>query len=467
MATVVRELGAQSTVAPARPQTLPSRAEPPGPEGIHALSAFIHMRRNRLQFIQTMRDRYGAVSRLAIGGRRLVLVSSKSGILQVLKEEVSKYQKGMGFAEGKEFFGDGLVTSEAETWRLQRTTLSPYFRNSTFSAWSGPMKANITQSIDWIRERGSSRRGINLDQCIGDLACNILGSTILGAPLESRRLRQALLVVDEYVNKKMTAILPEPPVTYLRYKRSIRHIRKVTKSVIEHNKSQGRSTSLVSYMLSEDRPLLNVWDQTSSFLLAGHDNTTSLICWTLLLLAANPSVQENLRRSLIKAWRDTDLSLKMVEDQRYACATLFEAMRLFPPVWAIPRQAVVDTEIDGLQVSTGSKVLLFPFLVHRNAEDWPDPERFDPTRFLHDNNLTMLALLAHLQKDRMFVPFGFGPRACIGFQHALVESIAVVTALIQSFQVAFPAGAGLQPGIPRLSLRPHHNARLLFTPIVG
>lgn len=440
--------------------------EPLGPNGFSAISAFIRMRKSRLEFIRMMADRYGKVSRLSFGGRRLILVSSKSGVLRVLQQEISKYKKGLGFAEGTQFFGEGLVTSEADAWRLQRGTMNPFFRNSRFGAWGDKIKAEILRCINSIGERGASGVALNLEHCIGDFACNILSCTIMGAPLDSRPLRRALMFVDDYVNKKMTGILPEPPIAYVHYKKSIRYLEKVTESIIEHNKSVPGSTSLVSHLLSSDQShRLNVHNQTASFLMAGQDNTISVISWLLLLLAANPDVQKEFRKNVVGNWLDAEITPGIVEDQRYACAALFEAMRLFPPVWAITRQAVMDTEIDGFHVSKGSEVLLFPFLIHRDSEVWTNPEKFDPSRFLQDKNLSMLSLLARLQKERMFLPFGFGPRACIGFQHALVVSISVVTALIQSFNVRLPSGSALPVAIPRLSLRPHYSARLQFTPV--
>jgi cytochrome P450 len=440
--------------------------EPPGPTGLSAISAFTAMRRDRLKFIRMMTDRHGRVSRLAIGGRRLILVSSKTGMSKVLQQETSKYKKGMGFAEGKQFFGDGLVTSEGDTWRVQRTSLNPFFRSLQFSTWSEAIKAEISRCIKYILERGVSKARLNVERCIGNLACNILSSTIIGAPLDSHSLRCALMVVDDYVNKKMTGILPEPPLAYLRYKKSIRYIERLTDSIIEHNKSAPNATSLIKHILSFDGSSpLNVRNQTASFLMAGQDNTTSLICWALLLLANSPDVQNRLRESISGNWFDVEASLKIVEDQRYICASIFETMRLFPPVWAIPRQALIDTDIDGYYVSRGSNVLLFPFLVHRNSEDWPDPEKFDPSRFLNDTSANMLSLLGHLQKERMFVPFGLGPRACIGFQHALIISTTVVMALVQSFNIDMPSKAAFPSAVPRLSLRPHNSACLRFTPL--
>lgn len=443
--------------------------EAPGPGGLSALAAFMAMRRDRLRFIRSMTDRYGEVSRLSIAGRRLILVSSKSGILQVLQQHAAGYTKGMGLAEGREFFGEGLVTSEADTWRAQRTSLTPFFRNAGFTAWSEPIRAAIARCIDDIRASHAPAAGVNLADCIGDLSCTVLSRTIVGAPLDARPLRRALMVVDDYVNKKMTGILPQPPITYLRYERSIAYIDRVADSIIDYNRRAPGSTSLISYMLSaaasgrgED---LRLRDQTKSFLLAGQDNTTSVICWALLLLAANPGVQERLRAASGGRALAAEVSADVMETQRYACAVIFEAMRLFPPVWAIPRHAAAVAEIDGYHVPAGSDVLLFPYLVQRNADDWPDPARFDPSRFLGDDSVRMLSLLSGLKRDRVFIPFGYGGRSCIGFQHALIVSMTVVAALVESFHVSLPAGAHLPPAMPGLSLRPHHDTRLRFTPV--
>jgi enediyne biosynthesis protein E7 len=448
---------------------MPRRAEAPGPKGLSAGAAFLAMRRDRLRFIEDMATRYGKVSRLAIGGRKLVLVSSKSGILDVLQRHATSYSKGMGLAEGREFFGDGLVTSEADTWHAQRTSLTPFFRNAGFSAWNAPIRAAISRSIEEIAAQRADVAGLNLADTVGDLSCTILSRTIIGAPLDARAVRRALMVVDGHVNKKMTSVLPQLPLTQARYARAIAYLDHVTTSIIDHNRRDRGSTSLVSYMLAPPfagrDDVLRLRDQTRSFLLAGQDNTTSLICWALLLLAANPGVQERLRENLIGRVLDTDVSADVVETQRYACAVILEAMRLFPPVWAIPRHADADTEIDGFHVSAGSDVLLFPYLVHRDPADWHESLRFDPARFLGRDDVRMLSVLSALKRERVFLPFGYGGRSCIGFQHALVVGITVVAALVEAFHIGLPAGSELPAAMPGLSLRPHPAASLRFTSV--
>lgn len=441
------------------------QARPPGPTGSDAISAFLHMRQSRLDFIQRMHDRYGKVSRLYLGRRQLVLVSSKSGILRVLQQEACHYKKGLGFSEGRRFFEEGLVTSETDTWKAQRTIMNPFFRGSRLPPWNDQIKEEIAGCLKTIRERSDSP--LNLEQCIGDLACNILSRTIMGAPFDSRRTRRALMIIDEYINKKMTSILPALPLSYFQYRNAVRYVKKTALSIVDYNRSATHCSSLISHLLSAgESDTMNVHDQTASFLLAGHDNTASLISWTLLLLASHPEIQQRLRENIAGRWDDAEVSIKLMEEQRYGCAIVFEAMRLFPPVWAIPREALVDTEIDGYFVAQGSQVLLFPYLLHRNPEDWQKPDKFDPSRFLRDTGTSMMTILGRLQKDRMYIPFGFGPRACIGFQHALAVSISVVMALIESFEVRLPIGVPMPPPVPRLSLRPHHNARLQFIPIL-
>jgi cytochrome P450 len=422
------------------------------------------MRRDRLRFVRSMTERYGDVSRLSIGGRRLILVSSKSGVQQVLQHQAARYTKGMGLSEGRQFFGDGLVTSEADAWRLQRTTLTPFFQSSGFRVWSDPIKDAIARCIGELGDTDAAAHGVDLARFAGDLSCTILSRTIIGAPLDAVPLRRALTIVDDYVNAKMTGILPEPPLQYLRYKLAMRYIERVTASVIEHNRRAQDAASLVSYMLaSKAADRLAIRDQTASFLLAGQDNTTSTISWALLLLAANPHVQAALRANLAGRVLDAEISPDVMERQRFACAVIFEALRLFPPVWAIPRHAVADTDIDGFHVPAGSDVLLFPFLVHRDPRDWPDPHRFDPTRFLHDDGSRMLSVLSGLRNGRVFIPFGYGPRSCIGFQHALVVSTTVVAALVESFEISLPRGADVPAAMPGLSLRPRRGTSLRFT----
>jgi cytochrome P450 len=200
-----------------------------------------------------------------------------------------------------------------------------------------------------------------------------------------------------------------------------------------------------------------VRDELVTLVIAGHETVASCLTWALLLLARHPDVQDRLAAELAglpdgrrPGWGDLGAL-------PYARAVVDEALRLYPPAWVVTRRALEDDVVDGVAVPAGTLVLLSPWLLHRRPESWPDPLRFDPERFLGTD-----ASRGAPRGD--YVPFGAGPRLCIGRDVALVQAVLVLATLLRGRRVERP-----DDGVPvhvdaLVTLRPRGGLPLRLVP---
>jgi enediyne biosynthesis protein E7 len=180
-----------------------------------------------------------------------------------------------------------------------------------------------------------------------------------------------------------------------------------------------------------------------TLLLAGHETTASTLGWTLYLIDRHPEVRERLHEEAVSVLGDRLPVFEDLPRLRYTGMVLEEVMRLFPPVWILPRKAQGDDEVGGFRVPAGADVLICPYTLHRHPAFWPDPERFDPERF---------AAPASERPRYAYIPFGAGPRFCVGNNLGLLEATFVVAQLARELRLSKAPGYRVVPE-PMLSLR--------------
>jgi cytochrome P450 len=198
---------------------------------------------------------------------------------------------------------------------------------------------------------------------------------------------------------------------------------------------------------------LHLRDEVMTLLLAGHETTANTLAWTLYLLAQNPEQQSRLEAEV-----RTVLDGRMAEAASlyrlpYTQMALMEAQRLYPPAWAIGRKALRDFEVSGYRIPAGTNIIVSQWVLHRDPRLYPDPERFDPERWREE-----VAGRRSLPKFA-YLPFGAGPRVCVGASLALTESALVLATLIERFRFSL-ASAGPVKAFPSVTLRPRQGLRL-------
>jgi cytochrome P450 len=183
----------------------------------------------------------------------------------------------------------------------------------------------------------------------------------------------------------------------------------------------------------------------ATLLTAGHETTTLALAWALFLLAQHPSALERVQREIAFLERRPP-GYEDLSRLKYTRSVVDEAMRLYPPVWVISRTAIADDMIGGFRVPAGSEILIFPYITHRHPRWWPEPDRFLPERFAAENSRNRVR--------GAYLPFGAGPRTCVGLNFAMTEILVVLAILLQRFRPELamrPEAVRLDPSV---TLRP-------------
>jgi cytochrome P450 len=190
-------------------------------------------------------------------------------------------------------------------------------------------------------------------------------------------------------------------------------------------------------------------DQIVTFIVAGHETVASALTWTFALLAESPAVMRTLQAEVDAVLRGKTAQFADYQRLPYARAVIDETLRLYPPAWLITRNSLGDDVLGGYEVPEGSLIIMSPWLLHRHSEIWENPDHFNPQRFI-DGDIDRSA----------FIPFGAGPRQCIGRDFAYVESVLLLASLVAHFDLEYPAGESRPPAVPLVTMRPTNGLHL-------
>jgi cytochrome P450 len=196
-------------------------------------------------------------------------------------------------------------------------------------------------------------------------------------------------------------------------------------------------------------------DEVMTLVMAGHETTANALAWTFYLLSKDPEVERRLRREVISAIGERAPDAQDAPRLRYAKMVVEESMRLFPPVWAIERQALEEDVVGGFRVPKRALVAISPFLLHRHRAYWENPEGFDPDRFSPE--------ATEGRPKFAYLPFGGGPRQCIGMGFASIEAQMILARIVQRFRLELVPGHRVELE-PVVTLRPRHGLPMRVRP---
>ena len=222
--------------------------------------------------------------------------------------------------------------------------------------------------------------------------------------------------------------------------------------------TEGLSVDLLSLLLSardeetdEGMTDAQLRDEVMTLFLAGHETTAVALTWTLYLLSRHPGVERTLHDKVDRVLGEGELTFADVQALSYTRMVIEEAMRLFPPAFTISRLALADDEVGGHPIRAGSLVSISPYLTHRNPRLWKDPLRFDPERFAPDR--------VKKRHRFAFLPFGGGPRVCVGAGFAMAEACLVLATIAHAYRLRVVPGHRVE-AYGRLTLRPRYGLRM-------
>jgi cytochrome P450 len=437
----------------------------PGPRGNPIFGNLSDLRRDPLTFYPAMRAQYGDVVRFR-GMRNFnwFLVSYPDDIERILKGKA--YPKGLFVQTIKVLVGNGLLTSEGEFWRQQRRLAQPAFHRRRLETLAEMMTAAAERTNARLEPAARSGKAIDITHEMMRLTLEIVGRALFSVDVSGAAddVGRALTIALEHVNYRSLHpfSLPEavPTPHNLRFRRALRQLDNIVFRVIDerrrHIAAGGDDHGDLLTMLLEARDEASgagmddaqLRDEVITLMLAGHETTAVTLSWTWFLLAQHPAIERRVHAELDDVLGGRTPTLDDLPKLPYTRMVIDETLRLYPPAWAIARQATADDEIGGYHIPAGSPIVMSQYVTHRHPAFWDDPETFDPERFTPER-------VANRPRFAYF-PFGGGPRICIGNSFALMEAHLLLATLAQRFRFDRVSGHPVVPE-PTVTLRPKHG----------
>ncbi len=440
---------------------MPTHPLPPGPKQRFPGQNLLRFRRDAIGFLRRLSQDYGDIAAFQISGPPTVLLSHPDHIHDVLVTHARNFAKGRGLERSKRLLGEGLLTSEGEFHRHQRRLIQPAFHRRRIEAYGEVMAECATQTGDHWHDGETVDMSVEMMR----LTLAIVGKTLFGADVEAEAGEISAALTDAIhlfhvlmlPGAEQLEKLPLPFVRRFREARA-RLDAVIYRLIADHRRGGEDQGDLLSMLLSAqdegDQSRITdeqVRDEAMTIFLAGHDTTANALTWTWYLLSQNPSAEAALHAELDAALGD---KLPTVDDLPllpYARAVLAESMRLYPPAWIIGRRVLADYPVGDFVIAQGSIIILAQVVTQVDPRWFPDPLRFDPTRWLTDAD-----------SDRpkfAYFPFGGGPRICIGEQFAWMESTLLLATLARRWRARLVPGHSVIPQ-PIITLRPRHGMRM-------
>jgi cytochrome P450 len=430
-----------------------ARTAPPGPPRRATFRLLKQLFTDRLALMGDNAENYGDVVRIAIGPKAMYLVNHPDLAKHVLADNAANYHKGIGLQEARRALGDGLLTSDGDTWKTQRRTIQPVFQPKRISRQA----AIVASEVDTVIKRLAGHDGpVEILHEMTGLTLGVLGKTLLDAELGGYETlgHSFEAVQDQAMFEAVTlSMVPQwvPLKKQVEFRTAREDLRRIADELVEQrlaNPVEGGEdvlSRLIASGSAEGSSRVRMRDELITLLLAGHETTASTLGWAFHLIDEHPEVAERLHAEAVEVLGDRLPEHEDLRKLTYTVAVVEEVMRMYPPVWLLPRIAQADDEIGGYHVPAGSDVVVVPYTLHRHPDFWTDPERFDPGRFDAANP-------AGRPPRYAYIPFGAGPRFCIGNSLGVMEAVFVLAMAARDLELRKVPGKVVEPEA-MLSLR--------------
>jgi cytochrome P450 len=437
---------------------------PPGPRGNFLLGSAVEMGRSSMKFLTRCAREYGDIVYLRFFGTPICLLTHPSDIEYVLVKNPSNFVKSRDYRALKSVLGNGLLTNEGVPWQKQRKLVQPTFRHENTDRYADVMVLATTRMLDTWRD-GETR---DVHQQMMALTLGIVAEALFGSDVSGHAggVEQALAVLMNQFDGMagLAFLLPEklPLPSTLKFKRSVAQLDKIIYAIIhERRLARGPSKDLLEMLLrSQDEEGSRMSDEqlrdeVMTLFLAGHETTANALSWTWYLLAQHPEIEARLFQEISEVLRGKLPAAADVARLPYTEMVVKESMRLYPPAWAVGRQAVGEFEMGGYKFPAGTNVAILQWNTQRDARFFPDPEKFDPQRWsaesLRRNALPRFA----------YFPFGGGPRVCVGAGFAMMEAILLLATMAQRYRMTLVAKRKVKL-LPSVTLRPRNGIQMVL-----
>jgi cytochrome P450 len=429
------------------------------------------MARNPVQVLTKYIALHGDTFRFYFGGVKEAIVTINPVVIQhVLKTNSDNYYKSeiqkkrMGH-----FLGKGLLTTEGEPWKTQRRLIQTGFERKQLEALSSIMQESLTDSLrDFDRQ---ARIGpVDIYSLMMKITFAMVGRSLFGARLKEEDIdliSLAISTVQEFMVRQTIQPYLNPWFAVSGELRRHWEMRSrafgVLDEYLQRRRKEAPGHDLLQILMDaryndghgmSDELILS---ESMQLLVAGHETSSNALSWLLYLLSSRPDCIERVRQEFDSVLGDRPLSFSDVPKFEFTTQVIMEGLRLYPPFWMVDRMALADDRAGDVAIPRGSTVVVFIYGAHHSPQYWENPERFDEERFSKTKE-KLHTPFAHL-------PFGAGPRGCIGGNYAMLQMLMILSVLLRKYDFCLVPGQTIEAR-PMVILRPEHGIHMTFTEAV-
>ncbi|WP_161557234.1 cytochrome P450 [Acidisarcina polymorpha] len=431
--------------------------------GIPFFSTIIPLSRNALSFFMRTFDTHGDRVQLRVFSRNVLLLCNPDDIEAVLVNERDSFGRSSEVRNLRPILGNGLFASEGELWRSQRRLIQPKFHSSAIQSYASVMLECVSQRIEGWRPGDLRNLHLEMMHYTRDVVCR----TLFGSKpdVDAMAIAQAVTTVFDDLRSEVLYLnlwrrLPLP--RSICWNRAVKVLDQAISRMISHRRraragtgQSASSSDMLNVLLDargEDGTSMSdrqIHDEIMNMFIAGHETSALTLAWAMHLLSTNPDIQDHAASEVLKVTSNRPLRPEDMPSLRYLSAIVQETLRLYPPLWCIGRYTIRNTTLSGFPVARGTHIWLCIYRLHRDPRWFSDPEAFQPERWQDGTSL----------KKFTYVPFGVGPRVCIGQHFAMVEIVLGLAAILSRFRLSSPPGSSVAPEA-WMTLRPKHAVSL-------
>jgi cytochrome P450 len=427
-------------------------AVPPRARALPLVGSLPSLIRAPLPFLEEARATCGDVYRVDLGVSEVLILSHPRHAAHVLRDHAHNYTKGGPLWDTiRTLLGNGLPVSEGDYWRRQRRMMQPQFHHERLAAMADLMVQAIDEELCTWDAAAASGRPFDVFRGLTRLTLKVIVRTMFGTSIDTREsdtVDEALSYMNDFMIKSIVLnALPRwaPVPGRRRHQAAIAAVDAVLFRVIARSRDEERVSGTMIDMLHDlvdaetgaRMTPAELRDEAVSMLLAGYETTAAALSFTIGYLVGDAGAALALYAEVDATLADRTPGFADLRRVPRVLRTVQEAMRLCPPAFWLPRVAVADDVIDGFAVPAGTMVAPVIYMIHRHPTEWPHASRFDPERFLPERSAGRHALA--------WMPFGAGPRQCIGKGFTLMEAQLILARIAQRYEVR--AVAGYEPRV--------------------
>ena len=431
---------------------------PPGPKPRFP-GEWVFARRDMLALLEGLARDYGDAACLETGRGPLFFFNHPDAVREVLQTKSEFLVKSRALEFAKLVLGEGLLTSEDPLHRQQRQLMQPAFHHKRVRSYAESMTHYS------LEMRGGWKAGetVDIHHEMMALTLAIVSKTLFNTEIgpETAAVEGAMNAVMPLFHRaflpwgELLNRLPLPATR--RFNRAKIMLDATISRIMADHKREGDNGDLMSMLLmardEDGAPMSDrqVGDEALTAFLAGHETTANALTYTWFLLAQHPEIEAKLHQEIEEVLQGRAPTMDDVPNLKYTQQVFAEAMRLYPPAWAIGRRATRDCEIYGFQLPANSIIIVSQWTVPRDARFWPDPLQFNPENFSEQAKTS--------RPKFAYFPFGSGPRTCIGEAFAWMEGALLIAAIAQKWRMELVSKAPLEL-VPLITLRPKNPVQM-------